>query len=210
MVILSRMLKQGRSLGVMLRKDAFYYVAEVSLQDRTMLIHGSFKSKLWMLLHRLGYPSLGYLKHLFASLTSPKLMFNCEFYILANSHKHIYPSCMSRADKPFMLIHFYVWEPTLEFDAQGFFYYVLFIDGYNRMNWVYFLKQKSEVFKVFMSSYKMIQTHFQTQVRVLRLDKGRIQKRRNETLDYGVLHQITCHDIPQQIVRVERKKSNLT
>lgn len=38
------------------------------------------------------------------------------------------------------------------------------------MSWIYFLKKKSDVYDTFVSFYKMIQTQFQTQIKILRSD----------------------------------------
>ena len=75
---------------------------------------------------------------------------------------------MIRAPKPFMLIHSDVWGPSPEFNNHGFRNYVSFINDFTRMSWIYFLKTKSEILDTFCSFYKMIQTEFQTQIRIFR------------------------------------------
>ena len=47
------------------------------------------------------------------------------------------------------LIHTDVWEPSPVVLIRGARYYVTFIDDFSRKVWVYFLKQKSEVFQKF-------------------------------------------------------------
>ena len=42
-----------------------------------------------------------------------------------------------------------VWGPSLEASIGGARYYITFIDDFSRKIWVYFLKQKSEVFQKF-------------------------------------------------------------
>jgi len=47
------------------------------------------------------------------------------------------------------LIHMDVWGPSPVASIGGARYYVIFIDDFSRKVWVYFLKQKSEVFQKF-------------------------------------------------------------
>ena len=51
-------------------------------------------------------------------------------------------------------------------------YFALFIDDFNRMTWVYFLKTKSQVLFVFKSFKKMVETQSGQKVKVLRTDNG--------------------------------------
>ena len=49
-------------------------------------------------------------------------------------------------------------------------YFALFIDDFNRMTWVYFLKTKSQVLFVFKSFKKMVETQSGQKVKVLKTD----------------------------------------
>jgi len=46
-------------------------------------------------------------------------------------------------------VHSDVWGPTRESSFGGSMYYVTFIDDFSRKVWMYFMKQKSEVFGKF-------------------------------------------------------------
>ena len=50
------------------------------------------------------------------------------------------------------LIHSDVCGPISSISLSGYEYYVTFIDDYSRNTWIYFLKNKSEVFKKFKES----------------------------------------------------------
>jgi len=47
------------------------------------------------------------------------------------------------------LIHMDLWGPSPIASIGGARYYVMFIDNFSRRVWMYFLKQKSKVFKKF-------------------------------------------------------------
>ena len=127
-------------------------------QGKAALVRGKIEYQLWMWHKRLGHPSFGYLKKLFPTLSGSNISFDCEAFILAKSHKHSYPNSDRRTNKPFILIHLDVWGPAPKFNNHGFLYYVTLIDDCTRMSWVYFLRSKSDVYKTFVSFYKMAQT----------------------------------------------------
>ena len=51
-------------------------------------------------------------------------------------------------------------------------YYVTFIDDHSRKLWVYFLKQKSEVFQKYKEWKAMVENQKGQKVKVLRSDNG--------------------------------------
>ena len=70
-----------------------------------MLTRGSPDHHLWLWHHRLGHPSLAYLKHLSPSFGHIKMSLDCETCVLAKSHKHTYLPSFSHSTSPFSLIH---------------------------------------------------------------------------------------------------------
>ena len=100
----------------------------------------------------------------------------------------------------FNLIHYDVWGPAPQFDNHDFSYYVLFVDNWTRMSWVYFLKNKSEVFDVFVTFYKMLLTQFKAQIHILKSDNGsehiNIDMKQFIT-NNGLIHQTSYNDTSQ-------------
>ena len=79
------------------------------------------------------------------------------------------------------------------------------------MSRVYFLKHKSEVFNVFVTFYNMLLAQFDTHIHMLRPNNGGEYfslDMKNFINTYGLIHQSSCTDIPQQNGIEERKKSN--
>ena len=77
---------------------------------------------------------------------------------------------------------------------------MLFVDDCTRMSWVYFLKQKFEVFSVFVAFYNILQTQFHAKPQILRSNNGGeyINSAIKQFLsDYGMLHQTSCPNTPQ-------------
>ena len=72
-----------------------------------------------------------------------------------------------------MLIHSYIWGPSLVKINIGVDWYITFIDNHNRVCWVYLLKEKYEVVGVFKQFHKMILNQFETNIRILHTDNER-------------------------------------
>ena len=191
-----------------IERGGLYYLEEETQKGKAVLVHGSKERQLWTWHRRLGHPSVGYLEKLFPNFVGLKTEFKCETCILAKSHKHSYSNSLNKGDMPFMLVHSDVWGPAPVVGLHGFPYFVTFIDDCTRMSWIYFLRQKSEVFHVFVEFYNMICTQFQTQPCMLRTDNGREYINSNMQKFFkqkGLIHQTSCPDTPQQNGVAERK-----
>jgi transposase InsO family protein len=80
-------------------------------------------------------------------------------------------------------------------------YFILFIDDYTRMSWVYFIKFKSEVFTIFQTFKALVENQSDMLIECLRSDNG-TEYTSNQFLEYcnsrGIVHQYTTPYTPQQ------------
>ena len=91
-------------------------------------------------------------------------------------------------------------------------WFITFIDDHTRACWVYLLKEKSDAEKTFKNFYTMIQNQFQAKIQVLRTDNGREYFNTilgSYLLEYGIIHQSSFVDSPQQNVIAKRKNRHL-
>ena len=56
---------------------------------------------------------------------------------------------------------------------SGYVYYVSFIDYFARKTWIYFMKNKDEVFNKFKEFKALIENHTKKNIKTFRLDNGR-------------------------------------
>ena len=70
------------------------------------------------------------------------------------------------------LIHSDVSGPIPSTTLSGYEYYVTFIDDYSRKTWIYFLKNKSEVFGKFKEFKALIENHNEKKIKTFRSDNG--------------------------------------
>ena len=80
--------------------------------------------------------------------TFKKINARCETCIYGKQSREPFPTSSWRANKCLQLIHSDICGP-LETSLGGCKYFLLFIDDFTRMTWVYFLKAKSEAFEKF-------------------------------------------------------------
>ena len=94
----------------------------------------------------------------------------------------------------------------------GSFYFLTFIDDYSRKTWVYFLKQKNEVFDLFRQFKNLVEKQSGYYIKVLRTDRGGEYISReffNFCKDHGIHKQFTTRYTPQQNGVAERKNRTI-
>ena len=74
--------------------------------------------------------------------------------------------------KKLELLHTDLWGPSSVASLGGSRYYITFIDDSSRKVWVYFLKNKSDVFETFKKWKAMVETETCLKVKCLRSDNG--------------------------------------
>jgi hypothetical protein len=98
--------------------------------------------------------------------------FQCETCELSKHHCVSFSPSINKSDAPFVLIHTDVWGPSRVVSLSSYWWFVSFIDDFSRTTWVYLLKDKSDVFAVFQMFHKMVQTQFNTSIKIVRSDNG--------------------------------------
>jgi transposase InsO family protein len=69
-------------------------------------------------------------------------------------------------------VHTYVWGPAQVSSLGGSNYYVTFIDDATRKTWVYFIRQKSDVFDTFKKWKDLVENETGKKLKCLRSDNG--------------------------------------
>ncbi|KAL2922302.1 Retrovirus-related Pol polyprotein from transposon TNT 1-94 [Bienertia sinuspersici] len=117
-----------------------------------------------------------------------------------------------RAKMPFELIHVDIWGPYRVATRGGYKYFLTVVDDNSRVTWVNLLRLKSEAYSVIRNFVHMDENQFEGRVKVLRSDNGlEFEDYQCKELynQFGIIHQRTCVDTPQQNGRAERRHRSI-
>jgi Integrase core domain len=95
---------------------------------------------------------------------------------------------------------------------SGFRWYLIFTDDCSRMTWMYLLKTKDEVKRVFKEFVTMVKTQFGKTVKVIRSDNGTEYVNHDLKIFFkneGIVHETSCVGTPQQNGIAERKNRHI-
>ncbi|KAK2989292.1 hypothetical protein RJ640_027329 [Escallonia rubra] len=219
-----------KDICLYLRDDKGSLIARVPMSSHRMFlmnIHhdapkclkACFDNQSWLWHLRFGHLNFGGLK-----LLSMKNMVNglpsidqpdqlCEACLVGKQHRHSFPKeSISRAKASLELIHTDVCGPIDPASLGKNIYFLLFIDDYSRKTWVYFLKQKSEVFSTFKRFKALVEKQNGYQIKAMRSDRGGefISKEFNAFCEEnGIRRPLTIPYSPQQNGVVERKNRSI-
>ncbi|KAM2065114.1 hypothetical protein EV1_027910 [Malus domestica] len=97
----------------------------------------------------------------------------CEGCLLGKQFRKSFPKeSTTRTQKPLELIHTDVCGPIKPSSWGKNNYFLLFIDDFSRKTWVYFLKQKSEVFGAFKKFKAAVEKESGCKIKAMRSDRG--------------------------------------
>jgi transposase InsO family protein len=136
----------------------------------------------------------------------------CEACQFGKRTKNVFPHDKNVSKRVFDVVHSDVWGPTKTASMGGCRYYVSFIDDHTRRVWVYFMKEKSEVFTHFQNFRMLAEKQTWLQVKCLRSDGGG-EYFSNEFITYlkmhGIQRQFTCRYTSQQNGVAEKKNRHI-
>ena len=137
----------------------------------------------------------------------------CEACQYGKQHKLPFPSrSLSRACKRLQLIHTDICGPMSTNSLHASKYFLIFIDDFTRMCWVYFLRHKSKVFVKFQKFKSLVENQSEERIKVLRSDNWSEYASREFSQflqTVGIEHQLTMPYTPQQNGVSERRNRTI-
>nr|CAD1820646.1 unnamed protein product [Ananas comosus var. bracteatus] len=136
----------------------------------------------------------------------------CEGCVYGKLHRLPFPKTSWRAKAPLELIHADICGPTRTPSFNQKRYFLLFVDDYTRMMWIYFLEQKSEAFSIFIQFKAYVEKQSGHQIKILRTDRGgefTSHSFNNYCKENGIKRQLTVRHTPQQNGVAERKNRTI-
>jgi histone deacetylase 1/2 len=94
--------------------------------------------------------------------------------------------------EPLALVHSDVWGPAIK-SSSRYHYYVSFLDDYSKFVWVYLLRHKSDVEKVFYQFQNRVERQLGTKIRSVQSDwGGEYHKLHQYFQNVGIEHRVSC------------------
>lgn len=187
-----------------------------SIENCAMSTNHIDEGKLWHLRYgHLNYRSLKVLKSKGMVIGIPNIDGGdkvCEGCILGKFHRLPFTKTSWRARRPLELVHADICGPTRTTSLNNRRYFLLFVDDYTRMMWVYILEQKSEAFTKFLEFKALAEKQSGHQLKVFRTDRGG-EFTSKEFINYckenGIKKELTVRYTPQQNGVAERKNRTI-
>ncbi|KAK8947207.1 hypothetical protein KSP39_PZI006814 [Platanthera zijinensis] len=113
-----------------------------------------------------------------------------------------------RATRPLELVHADIWGPATTPTWSQNRFYLLLIDDFSRMCWIYFLPHKSDAFQTFCHFKALVENEIDHKIKCLRTDRGGefLSTEFNQFCESrGIKRHLTVPYCPQQNGVVERK-----
>ena len=97
---------------------------------------------------------------------------SCKACLMGKQAKFPFKKSTWRATERLQLIHTYLCGPPATPSLSGSRYFIILIDDYTRMCWIYFMNQKLEVAEVFLKFKRWIKNQSSCKIQVIRYDNG--------------------------------------
>ena len=159
---------------------------------------------------RLGHVNNGSLRSLMSSnsisCNKGQLPLVCEACQLGKHLKLPFSDSNKTVSAPFALVHSDIWNSPVS-SLTGIKYYVLFLDHFSHILWVYPLRKKSEVFSKFADFCAFVKTQFKTSIQSFQCDNdGEYNNTKflNFFSSSGIVVRFSCPHTSQQNGRSER------
>jgi transposase InsO family protein len=129
------------------------------------------------------------------------LLPNCNACQFSKQNRKPFPKSTWRSIQKLQLIHTDVAGPLSTPSIKGSRYYILFIDDFTRMCWIFFMKYKSEVAGIFWQFKKNVENKSSCRIQAIRSDNGKEYTSSEFNLyceEAGIEHQFTALYTPEQ------------
>ena len=138
------------------------------------------------------------------------LNFMCES-CLCNKSQHLpFGDSTLESKGPLELVYIDVWGPYPVKSAEGFYYYIIFVDHFTKYVWLYPLRLKSNVFTIFGQYKTLVEKKFQRSILSFYSDGGGEYTALKDFLSTeGIQHLKTPLHTPQQNGAAERRHKHI-
>ncbi|XP_056697734.1 uncharacterized protein [Spinacia oleracea] len=144
-------------IGTGVRRDGLYYFGKTDSVQHVSVAEATSELELWH--KRIGDPSEKVVKLLppFSGIQG-SLNKACEVCFRAKHARDKFHLSENKATRIFEKIHCDLWGSYKHVSSCGAPYFLTIVDDYSRAVWIYFLLDKTEIFRMFMSFIAMVES----------------------------------------------------
>lgn len=129
---------------------------------------------------------------------------------IVKSHKLPFSMSSLTSSKPPELMYTDVWGPTSIKSIDGYSYYLIIVDHFTKYNWLYTLKNKSDVSLIFPKFKSLVEKYFNLPIITLHSHNGgEFIKLKNFLSDHGISHFTTPPHTPELNAPAERRHRHI-
>ena len=191
------------------RRVANLYVLDVEAAE--VSVNAVVDISVWH--KRLGHPALQRLDVISEVLGTTrhknKSVDFCHVCHLAKQRKLPFPSPNNICNSNFELLHIDIWGPFSVETVEGYRYFLTIVDDHSRATWIYLLKNKSEVLKVFPDFIQQVENQYKVKVKSVRSDNASELNFTKFYQEKGIMAYHSCPETPEQNSVVERKHQHI-
>ncbi|CAA7032723.1 unnamed protein product [Microthlaspi erraticum] len=161
--------------------------------------------------NRLGHPAMTK-TDLISDVTGVKQSnkeFHCAICHLAKQKHLPFASSNNISANAFDLVHIDTWGPFSVTTVEGYIYFLTIVDDHSRVTWVYLMRSKDEVLRIFPEFLKMVETQYKVVVKGVRSDNAPELKFNELFRQKGIVSYHSCPETPEQNSVVERKHQHI-
>lgn len=137
---------------------------------------------------------------------------SCIVCLQGKQARKPFNSTGTRAKQLLEIVHSDVCGPFSVTSMGGAKYFLLFLDDFSRMVFVYMLKQKSDVTEKFIEFQRLVENQTSKRIKIFRSDNGTefVNRRMGDIMKRsGIVHQTSAPHTPQQNGMAERMNRSL-
>lgn len=209
-----KIFNREKKLLTVVKPENGIYVLHAPMENFCLMASKSDNTSNTMLWHRrFGHVNFGALCGLKNAVTGIELKGNdmqikqCKVCDLGKQHRQPFPTSETRTKKTLELVHTDLCGPMENKSLGGARYMLTFTDDFSRMTFLFFLKEKSQVYNKFLEFKKMVENETDCKIKGIRSDNGMeylASRFDGFCKQNGIQHQLTCVYTPQQNGVAER------
>jgi len=133
----------------------------------------------------------------------------CDVCHFSRQTRLCFNNSSSYSEHIFDLIHVDIWGPYGTTSIHGHRFFLTIVDDHSRFCWIFLMKTKVETRDALTKFIIMVNTQFHKKIKAIRSDNGSKFICKDLYDNFGIIHQTSCIETPQENSIVQRKHRHI-